>query len=937
MPPVRIVSYLFQFGVVMFKVLNSLKVTVAFLCLFLLFDQSLARILNVPEDWESIQVAVNATEDGDTVLVAPGMYVGGISLQNKPILLASWILLANNPAYVDSTILDGNMGGTVLRIENDDDDTTFVRGFTVQRGRLDYGGGVNIRPHSKARLEDLVIQNCIATRHGGGLYVSSEDAMATVNRVKFIGNEAVIGGAIGLFTSSIFLDSCEISENTAASGAVIESNGFITISIANTIICDNILTGEQANKAFIYDSNSSGDSLFLDHVTFANNVLVNEENYYTLQVDVREVYKIVNSIFWDPEGRAVYLHDAGFLNEDATFSFNTIRQGRQGAILSEGGWGDGNINADPRFIAPASGDYRLSWNSPCIDAGDPDSTADADGSRCDMGAFAFINQFGWLEGRVSNRSTERPVANAVVRSFSGDDTAAVVTTDTTGNWLARIHLPDSSARLSVEVKTTLYHPFVLEGVELNLDDTIRLNIQQTRVGLLISPDSMVVALAPADTIRSRFFLANADEDTLVWRSRITAPPGILDEPGELQDSINVSQIADDDRIQGVLFVNDHYYLTGANGNDPSLIYVMSREGELISNFEQRGTTRFGARDMASDGALIWTIDSDTACGYDENGEIERMWSLGNISGQCIAFDPIERILWISGVTGDIYGFDTEGNWLGRVVEGGLLRKYGLAWYPEDEDGYALYILTRLMNDQGQAQNTIYKINPIDGDTIRVMQLGPIAPNGYEGLEISNQFSPMSGWSYLTVDNRSVGNGGDQVLIYCLDPFKSWFDITPRTGTLAPDDEIECQVTTRAVNSDGEPADSAHYRMEFRVSFEGDVEGEIVFPIDLYIGVQPPVFVPVQANILPRMTTITSSYPNPFNSYLRVNYYVGSSGKVKLLLNDLLGRQVETLFEGNLPAGEHQVIKRLDFLPTGVYYLRLENGDEWKSAKVILLK
>ena len=36
-----------------------------------------------------------------------------------------------------------------------------------------------------------------------------------------------------------------------------------------------------------------------------------------------------------------------------------------------GGWpGVGNIDADPRFVAPASGDFSLGGDSPCIDAGD---------------------------------------------------------------------------------------------------------------------------------------------------------------------------------------------------------------------------------------------------------------------------------------------------------------------------------------------------------------------------------------------------------------------------------------------------------------------------------------------------------------------------------------------------------------------------------------
>jgi len=59
-----------------------------------------------------------------------------------------------------------------------------------------------------------------------------------------------------------------------------------------------------------------------------------------------------------------------------------------------GGWsGPGNIDLDPRFWAPASGNFNLKPGSPCIDAGDPASPSDPDGSRADMGALPFVP--GW--------------------------------------------------------------------------------------------------------------------------------------------------------------------------------------------------------------------------------------------------------------------------------------------------------------------------------------------------------------------------------------------------------------------------------------------------------------------------------------------------------------------------------------------------------------
>jgi len=52
-------------------------------------------------------------------------------------------------------------------------------------------------------------------------------------------------------------------------------------------------------------------------------------------------------------------------------------------------WLDGNIDADPLFTDPDEDDYHLTADSPCIDAGDPDSDPDPDGTRVDMGAFYF--------------------------------------------------------------------------------------------------------------------------------------------------------------------------------------------------------------------------------------------------------------------------------------------------------------------------------------------------------------------------------------------------------------------------------------------------------------------------------------------------------------------------------------------------------------------
>jgi len=57
--------------------------------------------------------------------------------------------------------------------------------------------------------------------------------------------------------------------------------------------------------------------------------------------------------------------------------------------------GTGNLLGDPFLIQPTTGNFELAANSPCIDAGDPFSPYDPDGSPADMGAYyAHTGDYG---------------------------------------------------------------------------------------------------------------------------------------------------------------------------------------------------------------------------------------------------------------------------------------------------------------------------------------------------------------------------------------------------------------------------------------------------------------------------------------------------------------------------------------------------------------
>ena len=87
--------------------------------------------------------------------------------------------------------------------------------------------------------------------------------------------------------------------------------------------------------------------------------------------------------------------------------------------------GTGNIAADPQFVAPADSVFLLQPGSPCIDAGDPESPFDPDGTRTDMGAF-FFNQgsYNVIFNEINYKSASDFDTGDWVELYNADDVPA---------------------------------------------------------------------------------------------------------------------------------------------------------------------------------------------------------------------------------------------------------------------------------------------------------------------------------------------------------------------------------------------------------------------------------------------------------------------------------------------------------------------------------
>jgi hypothetical protein len=89
--------------------------------------------------------------------------------------------------------------------------------------------------------------------------------------------------------------------------------------------------------------------------------------------------------------------------------------------------------------------------------------------------------------------------------------------------------------------------------------------------------------------------------------------------------------------------------------------------------------------------------------------------------------------------------------------------------------------------------------------------------------------------------------------------------------------------------------------------------------------------------LPVQYALAQNYPNPFNPVTTIAFSIPSSEVVTLRVYDTLGREVATLVDGLMPAGQHEVRFEAGDLPSGMYVYRLETNGFNQSKKLVLLR
>lgn len=260
-----------------------------------------AEIINIPDDFETIQEGIDASEDGDTVLVQPGLYHENLDFNGMKIVLASLFLIDGDTTRIDSTIIDGNNNGSVIVFENYETDETLLTGFTLRNGSgtehhrelcggavfctygepvishckisgntSDMGAGVyafslDDSPYPGPQIINCTIRNNTASE-GAGIYLDSR--ITNILDCSIYGNSAESGGGGALLLESeTLIEGCSFSQNssnTDGGGLYLFWNNHYQPTVRNCVFNGNTAV-EQGGGINCYQTISSISDCILEN------------------------------------------------------------------------------------------------------------------------------------------------------------------------------------------------------------------------------------------------------------------------------------------------------------------------------------------------------------------------------------------------------------------------------------------------------------------------------------------------------------------------------------------------------------------------------------------------------------------------------------------------------------------------------------------------
>jgi len=440
----------------------------------------------------------------------------------------------------------------------------------------------------------------------------------------------------------------------------------------------------------------------------------------------------------------------------------------------------------------------------------PESSAPLEVGRAILFSTTFEMRFGRVFGRVTDFETDEPIEGARVGPVLTDENGEYVIPEV----IADLPFPLPCSAIGYN-DSTLFDLMVEEGQDLEV------NFELLHPEFECSIENISRQLEEGEVDNIPFELTNNGNGPLEWFTEAQWQDGGDLEPWELIRQYPVGEILEDSRLQGVVFIDDRFYVAGSNNRDPQ-IYILGREGEIIEQFDQFGPGGgYGHKDLTFDGEWIWGSGTNTIYAFTPEGELMLEFNGPFNPNNNFAWDTDRELLWVSSTTSNILALDREGNQIVELNRMGL-RVYGLCYFPEDPDGFPLYIFHKQAD---LADQIITKMNPETNDTMFVSVLEPEGGGTPSGSFCTNQYDLMS-WVFMGISNSGPN---DRIDVWQMANRFEWFDLEPEAGIVEAGESQDLTVT---LDASGLPMD---FRLEVAMIFHHNaIEGEFILPISLEV-------------------------------------------------------------------------------------------------------
>ena len=281
----------------------------------------------------------------------------------------------NSHPIIDSCVIDNNIadwaGGIALAESSPTISHCLIRWNSAQDV-----GGIEINT-SSPHIFDCTINYNSATDGGSGGINCVYDSYPTIENCVFNANSSSLsGGGLNCYFASASIYECVFSWNSSY-----ESGGGINLNHSNTSILNCTVISNFASY--------QGGGIYLQesNPTISNTIVSGNLANGGIAFNTSSTSSITYCDFYNNSG-------SNFINVSGGIpsGLGTITTTNANSDPCDQYY---NIFLDPQFVG--GGDYHLTENSPCIDAGDPTSPWDPDSTVSDIGAY-YLNQDSTLIG-----------------------------------------------------------------------------------------------------------------------------------------------------------------------------------------------------------------------------------------------------------------------------------------------------------------------------------------------------------------------------------------------------------------------------------------------------------------------------------------------------------------------------------------------------------